>query len=304
MEEVRLTFTDFKEAVLQGVSDVAEEGYTVMSEQMQKNNGISREGMVIRKEGCGVSPVFYFDQLYKKYLNGMPLDVMSNVIWSFYKLCKEGSPFPVEEFLDWSKIKDQLFLRVVSTEMNREILGDSVHREVLDLSSIVYARIGSLSDTETGYIRIKRQHLELWGQSEQEVYDTALQNTRKDTVCYRSVAEDLKLEEEEGEMCMGRALIQMDNPMYILSNQIRQFGAVYMLFPEIMDRIVEERDSDVFVLPSSVHETILINATDSVSPAFLQFMVQDVNESVVPKDEQLSNHVYIYSREKGLSIAA
>ena len=77
-----------------------------------------------------------------------------------------------------------------------------------------------------------------------------------------------------------------------------------MLLPEVMDQIVDKKEDDLYLLPSSIHEILILKTSELNDPLRLQHMVQDINEMQVPIEQRLSNHVYRYSKEHGLEIAA
>ena len=96
----------------------------------------------------------------------------------------------------------------------------------------------------------------------------------------------------------------MESPLFVLTNEAKLFGAVCMLLPEVMDQIVDEKGDDLYILPSSIHEILILKTSELNDPPRLQHMVQDINEMQVPMEQRLSNHVYRYSKGTGLAIAA
>ena len=92
---------------------------------------------------------------------------------------------------------------------------------------------------------------------------------------------------------------------YVLTNPQKVFGAVELLDGSTLKGIGDELGGDFIVLPSSLHESIIIPADGSVSYQELADIVTDINRNMVSIMERLSDHVYLYEREKGvLKIAA
>ena len=85
--------------------------------------------------------------------------------------------------------------------------------------------------------------------------------------------------------------------MYVLSNRDKQYGAAYMFDTEVMDRIAEEIGGDIVVIPSSIHESILLRKQEDMDFDFLRKMVKEVNRTQLYPTEILSDEVYQYSRD-------
>ena len=93
--------------------------------------------------------------------------------------------------------------------------------------------------------------------------------------------------------------------MYVLTNQSKYYGASGILDHSTLHRI-SEQIGDFIVLPSSIHEVIIIPKNEDMGDySRLAAMVKEVNAAVVLPEERLSDHVYVYSRDnEKLRIAA
>lgn len=306
MGETKLVGKAFGDEILRRLVETAEQDCSVSMEQVDKNNGQKREGIVIRAERSRISPVFYLDVMYEQYLQGMSLEELIEGIWKFYWGEARKKQFDVNDFMDWSKVKNRLYLRVVSTEMNREVLETTIHKEILDLSAVVYVRLDHPSGDGVASVMVRKEHLALWQQCEEDVYALALHNTRQENISFVSITNSISgmLSEEERELLFDDKLMAMESPLFVLTNEAKLFGAVYMFLPEVMDEIADEKGDDLYILPSSIHEILILKTSELDDPPRLQHMVQDINEMQVPIEQRLSNHVYRYSKENGLAIAA
>lgn len=306
MAEKRLVGAAFGEELLKRLQQTAREGDTINIETMNKNNGQKRKGIVIRPTGSKVSPVFYLDLMYENYLEGMSLDEIVKAIWKFYEEDENIRKIDVNDFLDWERVKRHLFLRVISTDMNRETLETAIHKDILDLSMVVYVKVDCSTGAGVAYIIVRKEHLSIWEQNEDDVYAAALQNTRQENISFVSITNVISsmLSERDRGMLLCDDLLAFDCPLYVLTNEASHFGAVCMLLPEVMDRIVDEKKDDLYVLPSSIHEILVVAVSEVNNVSYLRDLVQDVNEKQVLMEHRLSNHVYRYSKEHGLEIAA
>ena len=126
MEETLLVGDAFGEELLKRMRQTASEGDAVSIETVDKNNGLKRRGIVIRSADSKVSPVFYLDLLYEEYRDNMTLDEIVQAIWLYYAEDENIKKIEVHDFLDWERVKSRLYLRVISTDMNRETLDTAI----------------------------------------------------------------------------------------------------------------------------------------------------------------------------------
>ena len=91
-----------------------------------------------------------------------------------------------------------------------------------------------------------------------------------------------------------------DVPMYVLSNKTKIHGAACILYENVVKDFADYLNRDIFILPSSVHEVILVPSQGAQKAQNLVEMVREVNETQVEEEEILSDSVYYFSREDGL----
>ena len=94
--------------------------------------------------------------------------------------------------------------------------------------------------------------------------------------------------------------VTVDNTfeMYVLTNVAGINGASAILYNGILERFANRLNKDLYVIPSSIHETIIIPKEPDISVESLRELVCDVNNSEVQEDEVLADCVYEYSRQK------
>jgi hypothetical protein len=85
--------------------------------------------------------------------------------------------------------------------------------------------------------------------------------------------------------------------MYILSNHKGINGATCLLYENVLYEFAQLIQSDFYILPSSIHEIILVPYDKTISKETLADMVKDVNRTQVARDEVLSDRVYFFSRK-------
>lgn len=192
--------------------------------------------------------------------------------------------------------------KVINREKNEELLKQTPHRDVLDLSKVCYL---SLNQGD-GSILVHKQLCDMWNISEEELFQTAEKNTPRlfppslksvhDVVCEL-------WEEGFGEEAKISADCQIGR--YLLTNKQKHTGAGVMFYDGILKDMAQAFQGDLYILPSSTHEVIILPVVEGGSAEELAEMVKEINAAMVDKEEVLSNHVYCYKREtKELCIAA
>ena len=309
MEENKLEYEAFCEELLRRLSDTVEESDSIdiQYQQMVKNNGWKRDAIVIRTKEERMTPVIYPESLYQQHLQGACWEEMVKNIWEYYEhqLTFAESYFHVDDICNWEKIKERLFVKVVATDMNRGILETVIHKEKLDLSVIVYAKLGDMDDELLTSFLVKKEQPQIWNRSEDEVFETAWQNTRQQQILFMSMNEVISsmMSEEERSLIFDGDPDRMESILYVLTNTYKNLGAVYMLFPDIMDRIADELGGDLYILPSSIHEVLIMKVTDMYEIPQLRQIIHEVNVTQLSLEQRLSEQVYRYCKETGLSIA-
>lgn len=197
-------------------------------------------------------------------------------------------------------IKKSLFVKLVNTERNESLVEKCISKEFLDLSAIV--RVVLKMDKEgMASMALTKEDAEILGMTEEEIYAVALENT------LRLFPPKLMNLGRYVEMNIGEKLLLGEDEVttYILTNQKEVDGAIYFMSPEVVGAIAEMLEDDLYILPCSVNEVLLVRASeleDGVDE--LKEMVRDANEIVVAEEEILSYSVYHYDKENGITIAA
>ena len=197
------------------------------------------------------------------------------------------------------KEKKSLFVKLVNTERNESLVEHSISKEFLDLSAVV--RVILKMDKEgMSSMALSKKDAENLGMTEEEIYAAALANTLR---LFPPKLMNLwgYVEQNIG---IGLPYEEDEVTTYILTNQKEVDGAFYLMSRELVGNIAEMLEDDLYILPSSVNEVLLVRASevrDGVDG--LKAMVRDVNETIVAEKEILSYSVYHYDKEHGITIA-
>ena len=263
-----MNYQEFRCEFLERMKEVMEEGVNITTEQINKNNGIVMEGLMLRKENARVASVFYLEDYFKYWERGVPMEqLVRKVLWQF-EHCKPKFDVAAEFFKNYEEAKENICFKLINYERNRELLKKVPHKRILDLAMVFYYRIRKEGKTEAT-ILVENVHLDLWDITQEELEENAKRCTY------------LKLPVEFINMRGFLGLAQgKEKPMYILTNKERSLGAGTFLYPGVLKQAEELLGARFYVLPSSVHECILIPEEDGMTQEALTGLVTEINERV------------------------
>ncbi len=260
-------------------------GATVERISTVKNNGEKLNGIFVRKAGSDIAPTMYMEEYYNEYRDGKPLeDVLKAVAENYAAVDRMPPDVERAKVTDWEVAKDHIFPRLVGTEHNGEYLKDKVYLPASDLAEMFQIRALTLPDGTFGFIPVTENIQRMLGVSTDEIAEAALTNMRvQEPASLRSLNEVM-------ERILGMPVPEPAAGLYVLTNQSGVNGASVILDPAVA-RAAKETIGDYYILPSSVHEVLLIPKGD-LEIENLEEMVMEVNETTVDLQEQLSDHVY------------
>lgn len=284
-----MTYYQFIQTVEERVKEGLEKSVCVSIYTAQKYNGILRKGILFSEQGNNISPAIYLEEYYRQFEQGDTIDAIVREILLLYRKIRFKAPWKEEIVRNYEGIKGKIIYRLINKEANEKLLADMPYVPYLDLAIIFYVLLeAGIYGTAT--MPVKTEHLKLWNITKAEVYEQACQNTERllpyEFRSMRSVLKEMAgIEEPEGE-----------EVLYVMSNHLRSFGAVSILYPGRLEEAGEYLGEDFYVLPSSVHEMILVKKSAASGKAFLSAMVTEINATQVDTEEVLSNRAYYYDR--------
>ncbi|TAH66399.1 MAG: hypothetical protein EWM47_10185 [Anaerolineaceae bacterium] len=276
------------------------EGYNIRIFKVMKNNSLELDSLVVLKEGRNFAPNIYLNAYYESYIAGTSITEIVDRLCMIYTHC--ALPIVREDFeYTFESMRPYIFFRLISIERNKKLLTQIPYIEFLDLAITFHCLVRSEAEG-IGTIRITNDHIEQWGISCDELNELAHNNTRRlFPPVIRTMEEVIKglLYNNESDEIFDYEDQDYDTyPMYILTNEKGINGASCLLYDDVIREFAQLINSDLYILPSSIHEIILIAGEGSEEKERFQRMVVDINSSQVPAEEVLSDRVYIYSLEK------
>ena len=293
-----MEFTNFTTLVQREVEQRAGEQYRVKLHDVMNNNGVVLRGITLMQDDSNISPTIYLNPYYDAYENGdTTLGTVIDEVIDTYERNKINRSIDMKFFLNYETVRSRIIFKLINTEKNREFLRDVPYIPFHDLS-IVFQCLVSEERFGNASILIHNVHLQLWKVNARELYECALENTPLlqgyELADMNTVLEEMKalggIDDEEIED------MQQEVPMYVLSNKSRINGASCILYKDILKDFAMVVDNDLYVLPSSIHEVILLPSDGTQESEQLKEMVREINQSQVEKEEVLSDSVYYYRR--------
>ena len=210
-------------------------------------------------------------------------------------------------------MKDSIVYRVINREENKQLLLECPHIEFLDLAATFHCLVKDEGEV-LGTIRITNEHMKQWQVELSDILECAKKNTPKLMPPVLRKMEDVLMEIlQSGDLTMEPEKIESELKclqddkgmeaedqvaMYVLTNTKGINGASCILYQNVIRNFSKLIQCDIYILPSSIHELILLPAYSEYQIEQLEEMVREINLTQVPTDEVLSNHVYYYSRKE------
>lgn len=302
-----MNYTEFAGAVEKQISKRMEEGVTVSLYTAVKNNGKERTGVMIETPGINLSPTIYLEEYYENYCQGRSLDQIADEIVSFYDNIKREEPWDCEKIRSYQGVKHRIVFKLINTAKNRKFLSTVPHRRFLDLSIVFYVLFEATKEGMAA-MAVSDSHARQWEVTADMLWADAVRNVKRllpaEFVTMQSAIKNILREhgEQEGPGETENLLLRntgAKDGMYVLSNRLGSYGAACIAYPHIMGMIGEILERDYYVLPSSVHEVVIVPCSEEFGVRELNEMVRDINQTEVAEEEVLSNHVYLYKRSTG-----
>lgn len=311
-----MNFEEFKKAIADNVKDYLPakfEESDVLIKSVLKNNDTVLDGLTIVDPDTNVSPTIYLNQFYEEYKNGKNMNDIIGDIADVYIANTVDKQMDVSIVTDFEKAKGNILPRLVNAEENQELLAQRPHMIMDDLAVTYHLEMGK-SDNGNMSVAITNAILDMYGISQEELHDLAVANLEeKMPATFQGMSEvvkemmlpqimsDLDLSKEAALDYIEQMIPDGNEQMYVLSNDSRLHGAATVLNEKAMEDIAEKVGGDFFILPSSIHELLVVPKQDGMELSDLEAMVQEVNATQVAPEEKLSDHVYEYdAKEKEL----
>ena len=298
-----MNYEIFKEVVAEKFMDYMPEQYQGMRLRVEPVNKVNKvlDGITLVGSGAGrnVSPTLYINHMYEHYLETENLqEVLQSAARRMDMAFKE---MPEVGDVNLEGAKDNIVFQVINTLQNEDMLRDMPHREFQDLS-IIYRWVVKVDENGIQSSAIRNNLAEQLGMNEEQLFKWAVENTRRifpptvksmnDVIREMFISDGMPA--EVADMMIGE--MPEDKMMWVISNDRGINGAGSMLYEDNLHKLAMKLETDLYILPSSVHECIAVS-TNVGDPYELAEMVSEINMGQVALEDRLSNQVYHYDKD-------
>lgn len=299
-----LSFMEFTDCVKEHIGDRMEDSgrqCEIYVRKITKNNGVVLTALQILEDGDNCTPSIYLEPYYQKYQDEVPLEQLVMEMMQFYRFHKDEMNVPVDDLSSFASMKDKIIMRLVNYERNQEILQDCPHIRWHDLA-VTFRWLAHSDEVGIATALISNREMDMWETSVEELHELAAWNMPRIFPCSIQSMREVLLEHMECEGMDDNQMLEPDAQpgikMYVITNEQRINGATSILYPGMLEHFAKQQNANLYLLPSSIHEMILIPEEPGMQVSELKNMVINANMTVVEDGEILSNHVYLYCREK------
>lgn len=239
-------------------------------------NGVEKTAISIVNKDSNMSPVIYIDSV-----NDKTAEEIASYVINVYEKNTKADNFDVEWLKSFENVKEKLDFYIQKIEEPSKVM-----RPYLDL--FVGVKINLVVAETDASIRITRDLFKMWNITEDELFNSAQKDEYTIQTMFEALIGNVPTEAIEE--------IDFNNDMYVISNKSRFMGATCLLYPELFSPMAKQLQSDLWIIPSSIHECIVVPA-GMMCKDELSEMITEVNNTEVEDIERLSNHPYFYDFE-------
>ena len=286
-----MNYTEFVNAVKEKLTRELNGGVRVNVYTTKKNNATERTGLILETPGVNISPTIYLEEFFELYEKGKQMDWIIEDLVELYEEIRQEKSWDYEWMLSF----------------------DVPHKKFLDLS-LVFAVLVEADNDGTAVMLIKDLHMRQWKVTKEQLWNAAKENTKRllpaecfgmNFAVYELLSRSTPGEHDRENLLRRTWHIHEElelpekDKMYVLSNKLKNYGAACIAYPYILDMLAGVLKENFYVLPSSVHEVIIVPESSQIRQSELERMVREINETQVPEEEILSNHAYFYYAQEG-----
>lgn len=289
-----MTYDAFKQEIISLLEEKISEEQSLKVQEVLKNNDLVLDGVSIYHPSVNISPTIYLNDYYEKAKQGISVDEIAEEIFLRLDQDDVAGEMDMSFLLNFSRVKDHIIYKLVNMRMNQKLLETVPFVPYLDLAVVFSIRIpeeiisvGQSKDTDIS-VMIRNDMLDIWRITPRELLMYARRNTPK--LCPAKVMSFMQMMKP----LLGEMASEDTCPAYVLTNESQNHGASVLLYKGLLKKCAGISEQDLVILPSSIHELILLPYDGGFSLEELTEMVHQVNASCVAPEEILSDHVYVY----------
>lgn len=185
----------------------------------------------------------------------------------------------IRDITRWDMMRGMVYPCLAPRGWKKPKSGRAVYRRFLDLA--IYYIVRAKNGDDMMSLFVDKPLIDKWGIGMDTLDAQARENAKKDGYTIQDAA----------------GIIEADpSYMYMLTNRYCLYGAAGMLDKSMLAQFADEKGADIYILPSSVHELILLPVTEERDKGGLNEAIKDANRITADPGDRLADHVYLYER--------
>ena len=296
MNQNKEFYDEITNAIREEIPEEIRDMMEVDIREVVKANDTVLHGVVIKAPEQDIVLTIYIEDCIKQLPEDFAMKNLAEAIISIYQVGMREAPAVESLSLEFDDIKDKLVVQLAEVERNKDRLRELAYKP-LDNGMVMLAYV--VVQGERGNMRFAVTKEIAKGQNYdiEKMFETAMKNNEpvlvdtKDVILSDGVKNVQNLFDKE---LSGK----LPDSMYTLTNSSTNLGAATLYYPDVQKRIADMLQNSYYVLPSSIHEVMILPCSVNDNPEFLRKMVKEANETVVNPQEVLSDRIFMYDREK------
>ena len=283
-----MNYKEYKKELQELVQkEIGDQAKVVITTQV-KSNDVIKEGITFEEAGTHAVPVIYLEEIYNTYQESQAIEESVETVLDIFR---NSSPFQREDFaLSWDLIKPKIQIRLLKREWNKEYINSLIYREWLDFAVIPVVRV-SEKEVGSAVASISKSMLAALQIDEKELWNAAFENLQKEYFFVQDIRSIFIGETRQS---------QEDTGVFVATNWNFQYGARVILRKDILKDFAEKNGYNLFILPSSQNEILILGDNGEMQVEDLKERVASINgdPKLISKEEVLSNSIYYYDYEQ------
>ena len=202
----------------------------------------------------------------------------------------------INDIQNYDVMKNKLVMEVVSAETNAELLETVPHKDIEDMAVIYRFDVKDIVG-EGASVIVTNKMLDNYDITPDQLHADAVKNAPEiRPIVIQGMAEVLakQMGVEDLEM-LGLNVPPEQEQIFVASVPDNVHGAGVLAYEDFMDKASERvGNQSFFILPSSIHELLIVPDNGMMDLRSLEQMVREVNATTVDPSDKLTDNVYHY----------
>lgn len=308
-----MNYCEFQSYICDCVKKRLGEDYKISIYSVLKNNSLEMDALMIQSKTENICPTIYLEKYYGDYCDGSTIDEIVDAILVLYESAREETPSMDMNYFAFEDVKSHIYFRLINDKKNKQLLQNVPHKKYLDLAITFHCLVEAEQEGIKSFM-ITNHLMELWNVAVDELYQLAKENTPRlfpiklntmeevlESLLYGpKTYENLDNVEDQkiGTSSMSKTLedtsTNIDMTLLVATNQMGTNGAAVIFYPDFLAKTAKKYQRNLILLPSSIHEFLILPEDEDCCEDYLTNMVLEVNRTEVATEDILSDHIYVY----------